>query len=77
MTLSPSDFQLILQGAPVAPLQFPLLISQGFSTLILVSYAIYVLLPCHAVSEELINQKLCLSGYDPEGNVPEHPPTRH
>ena len=27
--------------------------------------------PAHAVSQGLINQKLCLSGYDPKGNVPE------
>lgn len=50
---------------------------RDISTLILVSYAIYVLLPCHVISQGLISQKLCLSGYDLEGNVPEPPPTRH
>lgn len=29
----------------------------------------------HAVSQGLISQKLCFSGYDPKGNIPELPPT--
>lgn len=77
MSLSPSDFQLILQGALWLLCNFLSWYLRNISTLILVSYAIYVLLPCHAVSQGLINQKLCLSGYDPEGNVPEPPPTHH
>lgn len=44
---------------------------RDISTLILVFFAIYVLLPCSCYITRSINQKLCLSGYDPKGNVPE------